>query len=107
MTWTVVVSTMKHDSTQESVLKELNDKIDVLLEKGWICVADIVYYKNAVSQIMIPVSTWGHDVVRMRPEWDKYWALGSFVPKTLTYEMGGMGHMNVKTKCENAQYYDL
>ena len=107
MTYTIVVATMKHGCTQESVLKELDDKVETLLKKGWICVADVMYRKNAVSQIMIPVSTSGGDVARMRSHWDDYWANGTFVPTTLTYEMGGFGHAGIKTKYENGEYYDL
>lgn len=107
MVYTILCAMMRHDSTQESVLKELQDKIEVLLEKGWICLADIVYHKNAVSQIMIPINTSGGDVAFMRPEWDKHWSAGSFDPKTLTYEMGGFGHSGIKTKYENGQYYDI
>ena len=106
MPFTIVVATMKHDSTQDSVLKELQDKIEVLLEKGWICLADVLYHKNAVSQIMIPINTSGGDVAFMRPIWDKHWALGSFEPRTLTYEMGGTGHSGIKTKYENGVYFD-
>ena len=106
MPYTILTAVMKNGSTQDSVLKELDDKIKGLDEKGWICVADVVYHKNAVSQIMIPIATSGGDVALMRPIWDKHWALGSFEPRTLTYEMGGFGHSGIKTKYENGQYYD-
>jgi hypothetical protein len=108
MTWTVVGSTMKHGSTSESVLDELNKKIAKLAESGWICVGDTVYHTNAVSQIMIPIATSGCDVARMRPEWDKHWASGSFVPKDLTYAMGNAGNFGVHTKFDETTqtYYD-
>ena len=106
MSYAVLTAKMNHDSTQDSVLKELDDKINDLGGKGWICVADVVYHKNAVSQIMIPIATSGGDVALMRPAWDKHWALGSFKPRTLTYEMGGFGHSGIKTKYENGVYFD-
>ena len=108
MTFTIVTATMKNGSTQDSVLKDLDDKINRLLKEGWICVHDIVYHKNAVSQIMIPLATSGSDVALMRPEWDKHWALGSFTPQTLTYEMGNAGNFGDQTKFDdNTQtYYD-
>jgi hypothetical protein len=55
---------------------------------------------------MIPIATNGGDVALMRPHWDTYWADGSFIPTTLTYAMGGFGHVGIKTKFENGQYYD-
>jgi hypothetical protein len=107
MAWTAIVTTMKHDSTQDNVLNELEDKINFLLQQGWICVGDMLYHKNAVSQIMVELSTSGEDLALMRPAWDRYWALGSFKATKLEYAMGGCGHMGVKTKYNDGQYYDL
>ena len=73
--FTIVVATMKKDSTQESVLDELNDKITKLDDRGWICLGDILYHANAVSQVMIPHTTMGGDVAAMRPQWDAHAAL--------------------------------
>ena len=106
MTYTIVTSVMKHDSTQETVLNELSEKINTLEDRGWICVGSIVYFKNAVSQAMIPINTSGADVASMQPVIDKFLASGTSDPKTLTYEMGGVGHAGIKTNYENGQYYD-
>lgn len=105
--FTIVVATMKHDSTQESVLDELNKKVSKLDESGWICVGDIIYHTNAVSQIMIPIATMGGDVAAMRSQWDAHAALGTTKPKTLVYAMGGSGHMGVHTQYANGVYYDF
>lgn len=105
--FTIVVATMKHDSTQESVLEELNKKTAKLDKSDWIRVGDIIYHTNAVSQIMIPRTTFGHDVTLMRPQWDAHAALGTTKPKTLVYAMGGSGHMGVHTQYANGVYYDF
>ena len=106
MPYTIVTAVMKHDSTQETVLNELAEKINTLENRGWICVGSIVYFKNAVTQVMIPINTSGSDVAIMQPTIDKFFASGTFDPKTLTYEMGGFGHAGIKTNYENRQYYD-
>jgi hypothetical protein len=106
MPYNIVTATMKHDSTQETVLNELDKKVDDLIGKGWICLGTIVYFKNSVSQVMIPVSTRGSDVAEMQPEIERHMSLGSFEPKQLIYAMGGNGHMGVHTQFKNGMYYD-
>jgi hypothetical protein len=106
MTYTIVTAVMKYDSTQESVLTELADKTASLMTLGWICIGNIVYFKNAVARVMIPINTTGTDVARMQPIIDKYCSSGLSDPTALTYEMGGFGHTGIKTKYKNGQYYD-
>jgi len=107
MAYTIVTAVMKYDSTQESVLTELADKTASLMTLGWICIGNVVYFKNAVTQVMIPINTSGADIARMQPVIDKYWSSGASEAIPLTYEMGGFGHAGIKTNYKNGRYYDL
>jgi hypothetical protein len=55
---------------------------------------------------MIPVNTSGADAAIMQPTIDKFLSSGASEPITLTYKMGGFGHVGIKTNYENGQYYD-
>lgn len=106
MPYTILIATMKRDTTVEELFAEMKEKVDTLLAKGWMRFGDVLYYRNAITQSMIPIDTTAYEISLIRIELAKHESGGSTNPETLVYSMGGRGHMGAKTLYENGIYYD-
>jgi hypothetical protein len=101
MPWLTEVVVMEANFTQQDVLDRLRARIAFEEERGWVCFGEIVYFKNAVTQTMIPAETSAEDLLVMIPAIEKHESRGSFVPKDLVY-VENLTHRdgyNRSTKC--------
>lgn len=105
--YTIVAATMKHDSTHDTVLSDLKQKVNALYRKGWIPIGSTTFYVNAATQAMVPIGTKPNELSSIYSELDRVEILGSKNQEPMRYLMGGSGHMGVETVFENGMYYDF
>jgi len=98
MPWLTEVVAMETNFTQQDVLNRLRARIAFEEAHGWVCFGEIVYFKNAVTQTMIPRDTTDENLLAMMPAIKKHESKGTTQPKELIFvenTKGSIGYSRV------------